>query len=128
MIFYAYVNTEMGTSDWYDGMTIVIYQCTAEGCYDNPDTAITILENSDSLNEMTISGYTDLIGTFYITNTTNEHYGIRGKEQTDNTYQEFSVHFPDSFAGKWIIPMFKFYSDARFNHPGIYVDNISIGY
>ena len=128
MTFYAHVDTEKGSPEWYDGMTIAIYQCTSENCYSNPGTDITLLEDSDNSTLMTISGYADLIGNFYITDTSNEHYGIRGKEQTDNTYQEFTVDFPDSFAGKWIIPVFKFYSDARFNHPGIYVDNISIGY
>lgn len=128
MSFYAHVDTEKGSPEWYDGMSIVVFECTSSSCFGSPGTSVSILENSDTSSIMTISGYTDLIGNFYIGSTSSEHYGIRGKEQTDNTYQQFTVHFPNSFAGKWIFPVFKFYSDTRFNHPGIYIDNISIGY
>ena len=128
MTFYAHVDTEQGTSDWYDGMSILVYECTSSGCFDSPVADVSVLENSDTSSDMTISGYTDFIGDYYITNTSNQHYGIRGKEQTDNTYRQFTVHFPGYFAGKWIIPAFRFYSDGAYNHPGIYVDNISIGY
>jgi len=128
MSFYAHIDTEKGAIDWYDGVSVVIYECTAAGCFDNPGTSISVLENSDSSSSMTISGFTDLIGDYYVTSTSNHHIGLRGKEENDNTYQQFTVHFPSYFAGKWIFPVFKFYSDSLYQHPGIYVDNISIGY